>query len=192
MQDDDGAGAVPRGLMGVSPQRKRQREEAADSLNKQAARMQRRAAATEGEVAVGAVVQIAVDDVDRAKVDDHNLTLIVVELVETGTSEKEIKYRLAGRGGVLKSLYTRSYIKYLPNATAVLMGLQSVLEGWRDLPQDVSIRTLAKSTSQVGGQGVVHCSCKGKCDKNTCSCFKAGRRCNSRCHKGSKKCTNHD
>eukprot|EP00966_Prymnesium_polylepis_P133894 3094971-Prymnesium_polylepis.1 len=72
------------------------------------------------------------------------------------------------------------------------MGLASVLTGWRELPQDVSIRTLAKATSQVGGQGVVHCNCKSACDKNSCSCFKAGRKCNSRCHKANQKCTNHD
>ena len=123
-------------------------------------------------MAVGTVVQIAVDDVDRAKVDDHNLTLVVVELVEKGTAQKDIKYRLAGTAGVLKTLYMRSYIKPLPTATPTLMGLQSVLDGWRELPQDVSIRTLAKSTSQAGGQGVVRCDCKGACDKNSCSCFK--------------------
>ena len=35
-------------------------------------------------------------------------------------------------------------------------------------------------------------SLEPKCNKQTCSCFKAGRKCNSRCHKGSAKCTNHD
>ena len=115
-----------------------------------------------------------------------------LELVEKGRKEKEIKYRLAAHGGVLKTLYTRSYIKLLPTATPALMGLQSVLDGWRELPQEVGIRTLAKAASQVGGQGLVHCACKGACDKNTCSCFKTERKCNSRCHKGNKKCKNHD
>ena len=163
--DNDGAGLglfdQPSGLVGVSPHRKRAREEAAKRQAKQGRTMELRAAEKEGEVAVGTVVQIAVDDVDRAKVDDHNLTLVVVELVEKGTAEKVIKHRLAGTAGVLKTLYMRSYIKPLPTATPTLMGLQSVLDGWRELPQDVSIRTLAKSTSQVGGQGVVRCDCKG-------------------------------
>ena len=180
------------GLMDVSPNRKRAREKAAGRQELQARRMQARTAAKEGQVAVGTVVHIAVDDVDRAKVDDHNLTLVVVELAEKGIDQKEIKYRLAGKAGVLKTLYTRSYIKPLPNATPTLMGLQSTLDGWRELEQDVSIRTLAKSTSQVGGQGVVQCSCKGKCDKNTCSCFKANRKCTSRCHNKNNKCTNQD
>ena len=41
-------------------------------------------------------------------------------------------------------------------------------------------------------EGLVHYACKGAYDKNTCSCFKAGHKCNSRCHKGNKKCKNHD
>ena len=45
---------------------------------------------------VGAVVQVAVDEVDRGKVDDSNATLVVVELVVTGSKRKETKYRLAG------------------------------------------------------------------------------------------------
>ena len=91
---------------------------------------------------------------------------------------------------MLKTLYTRSYVKLLavghPQSHVSLMWLQSVLDGWRELPQAVGIRTLAKAASQVGGQGLVHCACKGPCDKNSCSCFKAERKCNSRCHKGQK------
>ena len=80
-------------------------------------------------MAVGTVVQIAVDDVDRAKVDDHNLTLVVVELVEEGTTQKEIKYRLAGTAGVLKTLYTRSCVKPLPTATPTLTHGTAVAAG---------------------------------------------------------------
>jgi hypothetical protein len=43
--------------------------------------MQSHAATREGNVDVGSIFQIALDDVDRAKVDDHNLTCIVVDLV---------------------------------------------------------------------------------------------------------------
>eukprot|EP00966_Prymnesium_polylepis_P069654 1619523-Prymnesium_polylepis.1 len=122
-EEQGGGSSGTSGLHGVSPGRKRQRQEAADQMNKQANRMQSRAATKEGAVAVGSVVQIALDDVDRAKVDDHNLTCIVVELVEKGKKQSEIKYRLATQGGVLKTLYTRSYVKLLPSATPSLMGL---------------------------------------------------------------------
>ena len=46
--------------------------------------------------------------------------------------------------------------------------------------------------SAVGGQGFVFCTCKGTCETQKCSCFKAGRKCNSRCHKNNTKCKNLD
>ena len=57
------------------------------------------------------------------------ITLVVVEKVETGEVQKEKKYRLAGIGGVLKTLYVRSYIAPVRDATPSLMGLQEVLDG---------------------------------------------------------------
>ena len=67
---------------------------------------------------VGAVVQVAVDEVDRGKVDDSNATLVVVELVVvTGSKRKETKYRLAGPTGTVNTLYSRSYVKPLKKAT---------------------------------------------------------------------------
>ena len=65
---------------------------------------------------VGAVVQVAVDEVDRGKVDDSNATLVVVELVVTGSKRKETKYRLAGPTGTVNTLYSRSYVKPLKKA----------------------------------------------------------------------------
>ena len=70
---------------------------------------------------VGAVVQMAVDEVDRGKVDDSNATLVVVELVVTGSKRKETKYRLAGPTGTVNTLYSRSYVKPLKKATAALV-----------------------------------------------------------------------
>ena len=62
---------------------------------------------------VGAVVQVAVDEVDRGKVDDSNATLVVVELVVTGSKRKETKYRLAGPTGTVSTLYTRAAMSSL-------------------------------------------------------------------------------
>ena len=136
-------------------------------------------------------VQVSVDNVDRAKVDPTNATLVVVELVETGTKQKEIKYRLACRMGKIKSLYERSYISPVFGSTPELHGLQVALDSWAGMPE-VSLRQAMAVQSTVGGQGMVHCNCKGSCESYKCSCFKAGRKCNSRCHKGNTCCTNHD
>jgi hypothetical protein len=86
-------------------------------MQKQAGQMQKRAAGKEGDVAVGSVVQIAIDDVDRAKVDDHNLTCIVVELVEKGSTQKEIKYRLATQGGRSTRAATSSFCRRPPRVS---------------------------------------------------------------------------
>ena len=72
--------------------------------------MKKRAKKQDGgsELAVGTVLQARVDDVDRAKTDPTNATLVVVELVKTGKRRIETKYRLACKAGPLKSLYCRS------------------------------------------------------------------------------------
>ena len=58
------------------------REVAAARMNKQAEEMRKRARKEAGaEVDVGTIVQVSVDDVDRAKVDPTNATLVVVEKV---------------------------------------------------------------------------------------------------------------
>ena len=92
---------------------------------------------------------------------------------------------------MLKTLYTRSYISPVPGVTPEVMGLKTALESWRGMPE-VGLREAMRVVSAVGGQGVVQCACKGKCNSNKCSCFKNGRKCNSRCHKGNTDCCNHD
>ena len=78
-----------------------------------------------------------------------------------------------------------------PLMTPQLVGLEQALEGWQQM-KEVGLRAAMKDVSAVGGQGMLRCSCKGACNRNTCTCFKNGRRCNSRCHAGSKACCNHD
>ena len=172
----------------VSPKRKLARDKAATAQAKQAKRMMERATKVAGgEVCVGSVVQVAVADVDRAKTDETNATLVVVELVK---KPHEIFYRLACAAGQIKDLYTRSYINPI-NVTPLAMGLQGALNSWHELPA-IPLRSAMQVVSAVGGQGMVRCSCSGPCNTNRCSCFKANRKCNSRCHKSSVKCANHD
>ena len=44
--------------------------------------------------------------------------------------------------------------------------------------------------SSVGGQGMIHCNCRGECTTNGCSCKKANRLCSSRCHRNNSRCKN--
>ena len=175
-----------------TPGRKRLCDKAAESLARQGQVMQRKAGKGLLDLSVGTVVCVAVDNVDRARTDATTATFVIVEAIEKGEKEKEIKYKLACEAGVLKVLYTHSYVDPVPNATPALVGLQSVLESSQDLPQGVSMCACIASVSAVGGQGMMRCDCKGGGQINRCSCFKAGRRCNSQCHKGNSKCCIHN
>ena len=65
--------------------------------------MQKRAAQTDvGPVKVGAMVQMAVDDLDRGKVDDDS-NASLVERVQTDDTRREIKFWLAGPTGVVNN-----------------------------------------------------------------------------------------
>jgi hypothetical protein len=149
--------------------------------------MKRRAAARDGvgeELPVGTVVHLALADVDRAKLDHTNATLVLVE--QAGLDS----YRVADRAGVHNSAVSRAHLRPLPMSTPELVGLSDVLLSWRGLSK-VGIRQVAASLSPAGELGLVHCACKGSYMAGKCVCLKAGRRCNSRCHKGNKKCKNH-
>ena len=69
------------------------------------------------------------------------------------------------------------------------MDLREAYEGWRSLPR-ITEREAARYILSVGGQGIIHCMCRGTCTTNACSCKKAGRLCSSRCHRNSKTCKN--
>lgn len=195
---DDGEGMQlesteqPHPGFGASPRRLLMRKKAYERMVQAGARMSEKAAKKDGVgmvLPVGMVVAISIADVDRAKMDSTTATLVVVEVVHCGEVRAEPKYRLACKDGVLKSLRTRSYVKPLPGVNAEMMGLADALANWKSMPT-VSERACSRLLSAVGGQGVVHCLCTGKCDNNKCSCFKAGRECNSRCHKNNAHCCN--
>lgn len=108
-----------------------------------------------------------------------------------GRGDGPPKYRLACEKGQLKNLYARRYIQPIPNATPVLMGLQEAYTSWQGLSK-ITEREAARSTSIVGGQGMIKCDCLTKCTTKRCKCKKANRYCTSRCHKGNQKCCNYD
>jgi hypothetical protein len=168
-----------------SPRRKRLRGKAFESQQKQADGMKKKARKVDGNLEEGNIVHVGLSDVDSTKVDGKNLTLVVVEITGKGM------YRLAAKNGVLKNVYPRHVISLVKNATKELMGLDDAYNGWRGMSK-ITEREVARATSIVEGQGMVKCSCKGNCSSNSCKCRKAGRICNSKCHKGSSKCMNND
>ncbi len=90
--------------------------------------------------------------------------------------------------GVCKDLYTHAYVLPLSKVSPALIGLDAVLNIWRTLPT-VPLRTVVMAEA-TGVQGVLRCSCKGKCDNVKCDFSKPGHCCNSRCQKGNVTCTN--
>lgn len=180
--------------MGDTPRRRKLREAAFSHLQKQADKMQKYARQKDQcdqLLTVGTVVSIPLADVDRAKVDSTTATAVVVEVVWCGEQNRveSVKYRLACQAGVLKALRHRSYVHPLPGVTPSLMGLEEALHSWRTMPL-VGDRACARVLSAVGGQGLLHCACTGHCMSGKCSCYKAGRECNSRCHKSNARCKN--
>ena len=155
-------------------------------MEKQAAKMQRRAARLDGgvELPPGAIVRLALSDVDRAKLDSSCAVCVVV-------AKEKKSYRVANEGGVYKELISRAHLQLVSNATPGMMGLESVLQNWEAAPK-VSIRAVARAQSHAGGQGFLRCHCTGDCMSGRCKCFQAGRICNSRCHPKNSRCCNHD
>lgn len=187
--DNEDAGPSSKTLAST-PKRDAKRKAAAAALKHQGQKMKRQAAKKQKcgveDLPVGTIVAMRLEDVDRAGADNPNATCVVVEATGKGS------YRIANRAGVYKECVARVYLTPHSHANVKSMNLVDVLEGWKGLPQ-VGIRKIAAADSVAsGGQGMLRCACLGKCDMKKCACFKAGRRCNSRCHPKNNKCTNHD
>jgi len=168
-----------------TPKRKLLRRRASDNQQKQADRMKKRYREdTIDDLPIGTVVLLHVALVDRSKIDGKLLPCIVVEVTENG------KYRLACKAGPLHNVYGRADFLMEKSKLPASYGLDTVLLTWRTMNR-VSPRAGVSAISMFGGQGHLHCSCKGKCDSNRCACKKAGVLCNSRCHSGHV-CKNND
>ena len=113
-------------------------------------------------------------------------------VVHHSVSGDSTRYKVAARTGVLKETVGRTDLSELKQGNLKLLHLEDALANWKTM-NEVSARTLATSESNTGvGQGYAKCYCTGKCDTKKCSCFKAGRKCNSRCHNSNQCCANHD
>ena len=154
---------------------------------KQAQKMKKRAGektATVSELAVGCIVLITVDRVDRANVDPLRLPGVVLDKNEHDA------YLIGCKGGILKTRYFRGDLIYADKKTPASYDLEEILSNWRDVRGRISVRAAMAAISPVGGQGHIHCNCKGKCVQKSCKCRKQGLLCNSRCHKTNSRCLN--
>jgi hypothetical protein len=170
-----------------SPGRKRSRDNAFAQMVKQAQKMKKRAGektATVSELAVGCIVLITVDRVDRANVDPLRLPGVVLDKNEHDA------YLIGCKGGILKTRYFRGDLIYADKKTPASYDLEEILSNWRDVRGRISVRAAMAAISPVGGQGHIHCNCKGKCVQKSCKCKKQGLLCNSRCHKTNSRCLN--
>ncbi len=132
------------------------------------------------------VVLIPLDDVDHTKVDGANLAGVIVSI----NKDKSTCW-VAVKQGLLYRAYVYHVLKPVPEALNNLdaMDLRDAYDNWRSLPK-VTEREAARYILSVGGQGVMHCNCRGSCTSNTCSCRKASRLCSSCCHRNSQCCKN--
>ena len=108
-------------------------------------------------------------------------------------------YRLATRLGVIHPCMNAYSLQVVPgNVDLASMGLAGIPDNdFASLKNDQGawkasypVRTHANAVSMTGGQGMTRCSCTGKCNTKHCSCKRAGRECNSRCHQKNKVCCN--
>ena len=97
------------------------------------------------------------------------------------------KYRLIYVKVQLKNLYARRYIQPALNATLELMGLQEACMSWQGLSK-IANREATRSTSIVGGQGMIKFDFIITCTTKQCKCKKVNRYCTSRCHKENQTC----
>ena len=93
-------------------------------------------------------------------------------------------YKLGTTQGVLLGVYSRNQFEPLPEP------LLSITQVNKDT--EIPLRTAANKQSQGGGQGFIRCGCSRTCQANNCKCKKNNHFCNSRCHKASKMCLNHE
>ena len=129
------------------------------------------------------VVLVPLDDVDRTKVDGPGIAGVIVSIDNAKSS-----CRVAVKQGVLHRAYVYHSLKPVPKDSNNLdvMDLRDAYDNWRSLPK-ITEREAARYVSSVGGQGIVHCNCRGSCQTTmSCLCKKAGRLCSFRCHRNSK------
>ena len=72
--------------------------------------MKQRAARLDGgnELPPGSIVRLAIDNVDRAKLDNSNAVCVVL-------AKENKSYRVGNRGGVYKEVISRAHLQFIPH-----------------------------------------------------------------------------
>ena len=153
-----------------------QRQGAKRKQQEQADKMVEKSAKRFKEAEVYDTVLVPIPDVDRGRCEYPNLKAIVLEAHPSGHL-----WKLGCKSGVLDQWYSRN--QFQPTLEK-FMRVEDV-----PLETEVSLRTAARQESIGGGQGVFKCNCTGNCITKRCKCYKAGLKCNSRCH-NQRSCTN--
>ena len=107
--------------------------------------MQRRAADRQGmgDLRVGTIVHMRVEDVDRAKIDNVNATLVVLDRTEHGN------YVVGNKAGIYKEKVSRPYLTPVKHATPRMMALDKLLEEYQDEGRRAKLRWV--SVRRVAG-----------------------------------------
>ena len=182
-------------VLSTSPRRHEVRAAAAEHAAEYAKKMEVMAAKKNGHMGVlpvGCVVHIPMRAVDCGKLDARTVPGVVVEVLLKGEpgSQSHV-YRICTKAGVMKSLRVRKHVQVGSKVSPEAVGLDGVFEKWKEgLLAEVTDRKCVRKVSKVGGQGHLHCKCKGNCMFSKCKCFLAGKMCNVRCHKGNTQCEN--
>ncbi len=138
---------------------------------------------------VGEVVRVPVANVDKAKVNNSNLTGVFV------INPAKMKARVVVKAGLMKPWYDYHKLSRVsqPGNNIKLLGLTDTFTTWQTMKVVYERKALRKESFIGGlGKGTVICTCRGACDSNKCKCFKAGRICSFSCHCNNAKCKNHD
>jgi hypothetical protein len=134
---------------------------AADNMKKQGERMRKQAGGRPDtmrpDLAIGTVVLVPIDKVDRGSCDARHIPGVVVEVTEHSN------YRIACKGGVLKDCLSRGTLRVESRKTPESYGLEDWLNVNIETAPKQSLREAAASYSVIGGQGMKKCGCKGSC-----------------------------
>lgn len=116
---------------------------------------------------VGCNVTVKIPEVDRSKVDPKSMIAVVTAVTD------EDCYELGTRFGKLNALYTINQFRLCKET---FLRVDEVPE------KSISLRSVVKRLSLVGGQGFKKCNCLQKCKTKRCLCKASKLKCNSRCH----------
>ena len=119
-------------------------------MQHQAEAMRKRRQSEDGDVVVGTIVSLQVSEFDRPKLMSPNMTLVVVDVRDSGHG-----YMLGNEHGFLKTVYTRSQFTVLKSLGPSLLGMGDACGAYaRGELSSMIPRELVAKSSPVGKHGI--------------------------------------